>query len=238
MTPKFLSGCVAAGLGLLAGGAALGADWPARHSPGIGEERGILTCASRDGRYVICDLPRGFGEVRLVHQRSSRGCVENRTWGAGRSGIWVDRGCRGEFTFTYPVGRSIHGGYGWGDRDWDRRDDDWRYGRRDRDWGRGDERWNDRRGNNGRGHGPRARGRPAVEIGTLNCSSRDNRYRLCRIGTQFDRVQIERRSSNSACVRGRDWGTTRSGIWVDNGCRARFSFAYDARSRSRYHYGG
>ncbi|MEE4210286.1 MAG: DUF3011 domain-containing protein [Parvularcula sp.] len=201
----------------------------------LSQERALTSCSSRDGRYAICELPRGFGNVRLVSQRSSRNCIENQTWGLGRSGVWVDRGCRAEFSFTYPVrlggrGRDDDWGRDEGWRRDDGRDDDWR-GRRDDDWRRDE--WGRQRGwekGRGRGYG---RDR-ATEIGFVNCSSRDDRYRLCRIDAVFDRVQIERRASDSACVKGRDWGTTRSGIWVDNGCRAQFSFAYRLDRRDRY----
>jgi hypothetical protein len=33
----------------------------------------------------------------LVRQRSGSPCIEGRTWGRDRSGVWVDRGCRADF---------------------------------------------------------------------------------------------------------------------------------------------
>jgi len=35
--------------------------------------------------------------VRLARQLSSAPCIRGRTWGADRQGIWVSRGCRGDF---------------------------------------------------------------------------------------------------------------------------------------------
>ena len=40
------------------------------------------------------------GGVRLTNQRSGSPCVQGQTWGFDRSGIWVDRGCRAEFSVT------------------------------------------------------------------------------------------------------------------------------------------
>jgi Protein of unknown function (DUF3011) len=56
---------------------------------------------------------------------------------------------------------------------------------------------------------------------TLECSSKDNRYTLCRIDTARG-VAMERQLSRSICTQNQTWGFTREGIWVDRGCRARF----------------
>jgi hypothetical protein len=37
------------------------------------------------------------GGVRLIRTLSDTPCTQGRTWGYDRNGIWVDRGCRGEF---------------------------------------------------------------------------------------------------------------------------------------------
>jgi hypothetical protein len=55
-----------------------------------------ITCASDRGRRVYCEANTNRG-VRLVRQVSSQGCIEGSTWGFDRRGIWVDRGCAGEF---------------------------------------------------------------------------------------------------------------------------------------------
>lgn len=53
-------------------------------------------CESGDMRRHWCS--EGIGRrVRLLRQRSNSPCVEGRTWGVDRSGIWVDRGCRADF---------------------------------------------------------------------------------------------------------------------------------------------
>jgi hypothetical protein len=58
------------------------------------------------------------GYVRLSRRLSDKPCVQGRSWGYDRNGIWVDHGCRA----TFEVGRS----------DWNDRNDRW------------DDRWDDR----------------------------------------------------------------------------------------------
>lgn len=56
-----------------------------------------LTCESRENRTSHCsaDIRRG---AQLVRQLSSSACVEGRSWGWDRSGVWVSGGCRAEFS--------------------------------------------------------------------------------------------------------------------------------------------
>lgn len=55
-----------------------------------------VTCESTNGARVECDM-NTRGEVRLLRQLSKTSCIQDRTWGANRSSIWVDAGCRGVF---------------------------------------------------------------------------------------------------------------------------------------------
>ncbi len=68
-------------------------DWDARDQ--------VMTCESNEGRLRECAADTR-GRVRLVKQLSRSPCIEGRTWGARRDGIWVSEGCRAEFL----VGRS------------------------------------------------------------------------------------------------------------------------------------
>ncbi|QMW22132.1 DUF3011 domain-containing protein [Sandaracinobacteroides saxicola] len=61
--------------------------------------------------------------------------------------------------------------------------------------------------------------------GHRDCSSRNGRYERCGVYTD-NRVVLARQYSSQSCIRGRSWGFTRSHIWVDNGCRARFAYGY------------
>lgn len=67
----------------------------------------VVRCESRDYRQYYCDIDTRGG-VRIVNQLSDTACVEGRTWGWDRRGVWVSGGCRGEFA---AAGR---GGYGSG----------------------------------------------------------------------------------------------------------------------------
>jgi len=55
-----------------------------------------LYCASDNGRRNYCNVDTRSG-VRMVRQRSDAACIQGRTWGFDRRGIWVDRGCRADF---------------------------------------------------------------------------------------------------------------------------------------------
>src|SRR5467141_796219 len=59
----------------------------------------MVYCASDAMERVWCPADSRFG-VRMTRQRSQAGCVEGETWGYGKRGIWVDRGCRADFRVT------------------------------------------------------------------------------------------------------------------------------------------
>jgi hypothetical protein len=66
-----------------------------RDSDRVGSAQNVY-CESGDMRRHWCS--EGINaRVRLVRQRSDARCVQGRTWGVDRSGIWVDRGCRADF---------------------------------------------------------------------------------------------------------------------------------------------
>lgn len=164
--------------------------------PGPGWDRDIeIRCASRNYSYNLCQVDTGRGsQVELVSQLSGSECVEGRSWGWNRAGIWVDRGCSGAFRVA---------------RRWERpqrpdRD-------RDRDRGRDDD--------GGWRPGPDFDRR--IEV---RCASRNYAYNLCQVDTgRGSDVRIARQISGTACEEGRTWGWNRAGIWVDNGCEAIFA---------------
>lgn len=93
-----------------------------------------ITCESRDNRYTECRA-NFRGAVELSEQLSNKPCVEGRTWGQTRGGVWVDGGCRGVFSEFYQSG-----GNHWGQSSGynivcESRDS--RYQRCTWDWGRG-----------------------------------------------------------------------------------------------------
>lgn len=87
------------------GSRGFGADhgYAPRHDPhdqgyGRGRRGGgqHIVCESRDYHYNYCAVHIGR-DVDLVAQFSKTECRHGRTWGWDRGGIWVDRGCGGEF---------------------------------------------------------------------------------------------------------------------------------------------
>lgn len=55
-----------------------------------------VTCASDGGRQVECPM-NTRGRVTMTKQLSHAACVEGRSWGLSRSGVWVKDGCRASF---------------------------------------------------------------------------------------------------------------------------------------------
>jgi Protein of unknown function (DUF3011) len=68
-----------------------------RQGPPPPPPRQVVTCSSNDGRRNWCDIG-GRRDVRLARQISGSACVRDSTWGVDRRGLWVDRGCRADFS--------------------------------------------------------------------------------------------------------------------------------------------
>ena len=57
-----------------------------------------LTCQSQDYRYRMCQVDTGRGGgVYIERQISNSACIQGRTWGYNRAGIWVSGGCAAVF---------------------------------------------------------------------------------------------------------------------------------------------
>jgi len=56
----------------------------------------------------------------------------------------------------------------------------------------------------------------------FNCASSDDRYRECQLPVD-GRARLVKRRSDAPCVEGRSWGQKGDRVWVDKGCRARFT---------------
>ena len=56
----------------------------------------------------------------------------------------------------------------------------------------------------------------------VRCESVDGRHAECRVGWRA-RVSLVRQLSDSPCIEGQTWGTSRGSVWVRQGCRAEFS---------------
>jgi hypothetical protein len=204
-----------------------------------------IRCSSDDGRRNYCDADTRGG-VTLSRQLSQASCIEGRSWGYDRRGIWVDAGCRAEF--------QVGGGGGWPgvgggntirceSNDGRRKycDADTRGGVsmirqvseasciQDRTWGYdGRGIWVDNGcraefqvggGGGGGWHG--GGGGWGGHDETVKCESNDGRRKYCDINTR-NGVTLIRQISQASCIQNRTWGFDRQRIWVDKGCRAEF----------------
>lgn len=82
-----------------------------------GGDSQMISCSSDDGRRHSCQINGNGGRVSLTKQRSDAACVEGRTWGYNDREIWVDRGCRADFTVESRYGHGGYGDHGGGDAD-------------------------------------------------------------------------------------------------------------------------
>ena len=170
------------------------------NDPRYGGSHQLFRCESNDGRYRQCNAGDGRrgnrGNVQLVRQLSRTACVEGQTWGSNRMGVWVDRGCRGEFVFNNARGY---------------RDDRYRPYPVPYPGDRYDDRYNGAR-----------YGAPDLQARSLRCESRDGNTARCGANV-YRGVQVARQLSQSPCIEGRTWGWSRNEIWVSQGCRADFN---------------
>ena len=74
-----------------------GGGWGNGGNGGGGNNSGTIYCASDDGKRNYCSA-NTRGGVQMTNQRSGSACIQGQTWGWENNRIWVDRGCRAEFT--------------------------------------------------------------------------------------------------------------------------------------------
>lgn len=208
-----------------------------------------IVCASNSGQRNHCGWNSRYGTPRLIYQLSSAPCVQGRSWGYSNGRIWVDNYCRGRFGTQSGWGgsggsggsqsfrcESVQGHYNecrvptMGQAYLLRNLSDTRC-TENRNWGqRGSTLWVNGgcRGEfavrNGSGNGGwGGSGGSGGNNYTVTCASENGRYRNCAWDHNRGRPWLVQRLSNSPCVEGRDWGYDRyRGLWVNNGCRARF----------------
>jgi hypothetical protein len=58
-----------------------------------------MRCSSVDYKYAFCRTDRPIERVRLARRYSKRACIQGRSWGWDRRGIWVNHGCDADFDF-------------------------------------------------------------------------------------------------------------------------------------------
>ena len=232
----WISGGCAAEFEIGRGGSVPGPNYPPEAA---GDQ--VAICESLDGRRAFCRADTRGG-VTLLRQLSRNECQQNRTWGYDDRGIWVDAGCRGEFSL---------GGYGQGGYQpgppiappsylgtiicrslkgrqeicpaaigRNRVDLIRQLGKRScvqgQSWGYDrNSIWvtNGCRGEFGVMRAPEPR--------LLVCESIRGQRDFCPVNTVYG-VEMRRQISRNPCIEGRTWGYTRNAIWVDEGCRAEF----------------
>lgn len=222
-------------------------DACAQHYGNAGEN-GTVRCESGDGRTRQCPADTRGG-VRLERQASRAPCIQGDTWGYGPAGIWVARGCRGEFL----LGEGDDGyGPGYGGLRTFRCES--RRGRVEhcavstrggvrlaRQLSRGacveGSTWGYDRGGLWVAQGCRAEFE--IDDGgygngwsngydgyggpqSVRCESGDGRGKRCGLRV-WRGVDLARQLSRAPCIEGQSWGWDHRGIWVSNGCRAEFN---------------
>ena len=190
----------------------------------------VIVCESNGNRRTHCPADTRYG-VNFNQQLSYATC--NYNWGYDQTGIWVDNGCRAEFTVNY----------GWDQPGADENIfvcESHGYNRtycpayldgrevqllRQLSYTSCHNNWGFDRNGVWVTNGCRAEfvvnqshwGTPQDDI--VYCSSNDMRFQSCDVdvrgGVEFIR-QLSRASCNG------NWGYDRQGIWVRNGCRAKF----------------
>jgi Protein of unknown function (DUF3011) len=78
-----------------------------------GHQGQIISCSSDDGDKHYCTADTRYG-ARLVERSSQAPCKEGESWGYDEEGIWVDKGCAGEFTLGRGDGGDASGKGGGG----------------------------------------------------------------------------------------------------------------------------
>lgn len=204
-----------------------------------------VACESREYRYRFCAVAGDVEAPRLVEQRSRSACIEGRTWGWDRRGIWVDGGCDGVFDVsllaTRPDARPA------GDDLLTCESRDFQYAfclapvtivqaelaeQRSRSSCIEGRTWGWRANGIWVSGGCEADFRirtaapalapPPPQQGLLYCESRDYAYTFCPTG-RLRSAELVTQRSQSACVFGQTWGYQNDGVWVDRGCAAEFA---------------
>lgn len=217
-------------------------DW---RPPASGWQAREVVCTSDGSRYRECRTPF-YGRARVTEQISRTACREGRTWGQREGLVWVNKGCRARFgevpdsAWNAGSGRRIScesrdGRYhecaaGFTGRAQLTRQLSSASCIAGRSWGqRGGMVWVDDGcraefvDGNGPGPGGPGYGRPQDRDYSVTCASDRSRYTTCAWNPDMGWPRLIEQLSGTVCVEGRTWGyDTRRGLWVDQGCRARF----------------
>jgi hypothetical protein len=81
--------------------------------PAISSAQRSVTCESNDGRRKYCSEGAPNSQITMDRQISQSPCVQGRSWGVDRRGLWVDRGCRAVFLVSAGWSGEGEGGGWW-----------------------------------------------------------------------------------------------------------------------------
>ncbi|HEY2344572.1 MAG TPA: DUF3011 domain-containing protein [Xanthomonadaceae bacterium] len=210
----------------------------------------VFVCKSSSYQQNYCGADTRFG-VTMTRQISNSACVQGRTWGFDRRGVWVTQGCEAEFMLGRPMAGPppMRGGPPMANLvRCESHDYEQNYCRADtrggvrmqrqisssacirgRTWGaNGGGIWvsDGCSGDFAVGGGWDPGMAPMqwsdfVPEHVVRCESYQNRQVKCEANTRGG-VQLRAQLSNAPCVRGQSWGFDRGGIWVAGNCRADF----------------
>jgi Protein of unknown function (DUF3011) len=65
--------------------------------PSMAAAQKSIKCESNHGQRVYCGH-YDFNQVQLDRRISGSPCIQGKSWGVDRDGLWVDRGCRAYFS--------------------------------------------------------------------------------------------------------------------------------------------
>lgn len=196
----------------------------------------LVTCESIRKQRRECVVPPD-ATVRLVRRLGPSACEPGRGWGRDGATLWVDRGCRAEFSVTPAAARRVVtcGSAEPGRQSCPTLPDAEvvlvrQVGEascvRGRTWGyEAGTIWTEGGCRAEFEVAPRAGPGPAEPLHLL-CESVDGRRSECPV-PGVGRVVLVRQLSRSPCSRGYSWDVTEGRIWVASGCRAEF----EVRSR-------
>ena len=194
--------------------------------------------------------PGAITGAQIISQTSNAACIQGRSWGWDRNGIWVNSGCAGDFAFQGgglpprpgpPIGtnsiacesRDYQQNFcGTGvriSRAWIAQQQSQAPCIQGRVVGLGPAR---HLGEPGLQRGllvrrPAAAPPPPPMGSSIACESRNYQQSWCNTGRRVGRAWVAEQRSQSPCIQGQTWGWRDNAIWVNGGCSA--IFAFDSR---------
>jgi hypothetical protein len=94
-------GCRADFQMMMRGGAGYEPGGPGYGGPGSNNQGQQIRCSSNNMNYVRCRVSGKIAGAQMNRQISGSACVQGETWGWDKKGLWVDKGCRADFTVWY-----------------------------------------------------------------------------------------------------------------------------------------